>query len=486
MNWQKEILYREMYSLRNKGTKYMASKKKLSRELEGLSLAELAKWYRGNSEVSDAIKQLRGTIDKPGEQKISEANLTYVRKRVLKDGSLRWTSVVYFGLDETGKKITRSISGKTQKESQLKAQELIDRKDQMETPKTYWQEMSDKKQAIIQEPTLSEFLTEWLDARTNISRLTRLSYQKKINPYIANPRDSLPNIGDIKVGSVTTRDVAKLEKAMTDIGLAQQTIRTLHIILKSAYKWGMINGIVSTNPLLVMDSPKVDKQEMRALDVDELKRLRVSAKGSRLEDFVAVAIATGMRRSELKALTWKDINFDTGNKTASISVNSALTYVNGYGNDDHQTKTKSSNRLIVFERNHPVIKKLQARLDRLTQHRQSVDYRINPRKDYIFAYEDGSPWGNQLIYNEWRSIVSTASLEGLRIHDLRHTHATLALGSGEPIDSVKRRLGHSSIKTTSDIYGHATPSSELYWVKRFAKVANLDDESDESPIKRVS
>jgi len=248
----------------------------------------------------------------------------------------------------------------------------------------------------------------------------------------------------------------------------------------------MINGIVSTNPLLVMDSPKVDKQEMRALDVTELKRLRVTAKGTRLEDFIAVAIATGMRRSELKALTWKDISFDTGNKTASISVNSALTYVNGYGNDDHQTKTKSSNRLIVFEKNHPVVKKLQARLDRLIQHRQSTDYMANPRKDYVFGYEDGSPWGNQLINTEWRSIVSSASLEGLRIHDLRHTHATLALGSGEPVDSVKRRLGHSSIKTTSDIYGHATPSSELHWNTRFAKVANLNDEREEPTIQRVS
>jgi len=457
------------------------TKRKLSRQdsISGMTLADLSKFFSGNEAITKAVKQIRNQIDDPKEKKLKGTYSSYFT-RERKDGTKVYVSQVYFGRDANGRKIVRTAKADTFEESQNLAKELRELQQATnEVPKSYHDLLVEKKE----EPTLSEFLNDYLESRTmELSRNTIQSYKNKLK--------YLHKLGDIKVTSVTNKDILKLIKSMVDKGLSERTIKSFHTNLNTAFKYGMTHGIMTHNPLQLIKPPRVRKSEIWALTKDELNHLLEKAQGTKLEVFIYIAALTGMRKEELRALTWRDITFDTGqDDTATISVNSAMTTINGYGDDDHETKTPSSNRSIPLSKNHPIITRLKAMYEELIQARKEIAIKDRPKKDYVFGYIDGSPWGDSLIYKSWHKLRKDCGFvtedQGLRIHDLRHTHATLALMSGEPTILVSRRLGHSSIATTVDLYGHVIPSDSKHWVTQFVKNV-LPEETSKPVITRVS
>lgn len=196
------------------------------------------------------------------------------------------------------------------------------------------------------------------------------------------------------------------------------------------------------------------------------------AKGNPIGTFVALKLFTGMRRSELKALKWQDIDFSNGN----IFIRRATVYVNGVGNVTDETKTSGSRRRIELGGNHQVIAML-AGLRRKRELELSAAGVIVSNDELVFSYPDGTVYGDRFIENNFKKLLKQGGLPDVGLHSLRHTHATLSLADGEDVKQVSRRLGHANVKITYDIYGHAIAGSQREASDRFAQSISKAQES---------
>ena len=164
----------------------------------------------------------------------------------------------------------------------------------------------------------------------------------------------------------------------------------------------------------------------------------------------AVALTTGMRPSEYLALKWPDVNFSKG----TVSVARTLEPIKGGGWRFADTKRARSRRLI----------KLQASvLKLLTDHRDAQAREREGNGDtaaanLIFVNSSGNPLNERnLVQRHFQVILERAKLPRIRLYDLRHTAATLALGAGVPAKVVSEQLGHASVAFTLDTYSHVLP-----------------------------
>ena len=182
---------------------------------------------------------------------------------------------------------------------------------------------------------------------------------------------------------------------------------------------------------------------MRALGDQHTTTIMNSARVTRLEPFVVLALATGARKSELLGLRWSDIDVDAGTVTFRRSMNNRAVI--------GELKTDRSRRTVkVPEEALRVLRQLRL------QARTGLELGTPPNKDApVFAFPDGRPWSPHGIESLWRRLVRDAGIGHVRIHDLRHTAASQLLARGVPITTVSARLGHSKPTTTLAIYSHA-------------------------------
>lgn len=189
---------------------------------------------------------------------------------------------------------------------------------------------------------------------------------------------------------------------------------------------------------------------MRALDEHESAVLLEAAKGVLIYPLVMVAITTGLRRGELAGLKWGDVDF----QAATLSVNRAIEETRRYGVVEKLPKTGRSRRLIALP--NIKIKMLKGIKKEQAELKLKLGKIYNDQR-YIFASDDASVWKPTYITRSFRRLVQKSDLGHLRLHDLRHTHASQLLKQGVNPKIVSERLGHSSIAMTMDTYSHVLP-----------------------------
>ncbi|MGD0121711.1 MAG: site-specific integrase [Candidatus Limnocylindrales bacterium] len=175
-----------------------------------------------------------------------------------------------------------------------------------------------------------------------------------------------------------------------------------------------------------------------------------------------VAFFTGMRRGELLGLRWRDVDLDG----AALSIQQ--TYIRGaeglgYG----APKTAKGRRRITLDAETVGILRAQKRAQATLRIRAGSIWKDN---DLVFAREDGSPIDPDVVSTQFYRLTARAGLPRIRLHDIRHTHATLLLMAGVHPKVVSERLGHSSILITLDTYSHVLPGLQEDAVDRFAAV----------------
>ncbi|UCG83214.1 MAG: site-specific integrase, partial [Dehalococcoidia bacterium] len=179
---------------------------------------------------------------------------------------------------------------------------------------------------------------------------------------------------------------------------------------------------------------------------------------SRLYDLIYLALWTGMRRNEILALRWQDVNLDQG----IISVNGSIDRINGKL-ERRETKTEKSCRTISIS---------TSACDLLRQRKgQLISQGLVPGdNDYIFSRLDGQPYDYDSVTHTFTRIAKSAGLPHIRFHDLRHAHASFLIKLGIPAKVISERLGHSGIGITMNTYGHLMPGMDVIAAQKFDEV----------------
>ena len=289
--------------------------------------------------------------------------------------------------------------------------------------------------------TVGEYMEQWLQtsARGSVRESTYESYRNQVRRYV------VPAIGRVKLKRLSAMQIQGMYRAMLDRGLSPRTVQythaVLHRALRQAVRWGLVPRNVSED----VDRPRIRPEEIRPLNRHQARHLLNTAgeSGDRFEALYVLALHTGMRPGELLGLKWEDVNFDEG----GLQLNRALA-----GKNLTAPKTKRSRRRIDLST--ASIAALKAHRKRQLEERMQ---KAGLWRDHglVFPSTVGTPLFHRNVVRAFKNLLKRAGLpQSTRLYDLRHTCATLLLGSNVHPKYVQELLGHASIALTLDTYSH--------------------------------
>jgi integrase len=363
-----------------------------------------------------------------------------------------WQICIEAGRDPiTGKRkrIYETING-TKKEAEKRMHELAH---QLETGQ--YIESS--------ELTVKSFLLKWLEdyCENNLAPSTLESYEMIIKTHLIPALGAL-KLEDLEPMHIKSYQTHKLKSGRKDGkkgGLSKRTVQYHHRVLSKALKHAVRWRIIDSNPCDYIDAPSPERPEIQAMTNEQVKQL-LNTSDDWVYDFIYIAVFTGMRRGEILALRWKDIDFTE----KIIQVKQSVTKQTGKGLVFRKPKTNSSIRPINIDDN--VIKILKRRRKRMKENKLRLGKFYNNEYNLVFSEGDGSPILPRRATRRFNSAAKKVGLDNFRLHDLRHTHATLMLKAGVHPKIVQERLGHSSISQTLDTYSHVIPSMQKEAVQK--------------------
>jgi integrase len=241
--------------------------------------------------------------------------------------------------------------------------------------------------------------------------------------------------------------------------LSSRSVKHALDTLRAALRWAVRMGILVRNPADAVSSIKVERKEMRALDAAGVAALVEAARGSELENLIIVAVGSGLRRGELCGLRWRDVDFEA----SRISVRRSVEVVDGERREK-EPKTARSARTIGVPGF--VVEALRAQRKAQNERRLLLGLGRDDNA-YVFDRADGTAYDPGPLSLHFARLVKSAKLEHVRLHDLRHSAATLMLASGADLKSVSTWLGHSEVGTTGNLYLHHVEQLERAAAARF-------------------
>lgn len=340
-----------------------------------------------------------------------------------------WCGVLTAGYDANGKRRRRVVYGAT------KAKVL--------------EKMARTKHAaltgMLGEPsklTVAQFLTRWLEdaARPAIREATYRQYEGLIRVHIT------PRLGGVALTKLTPAHVqgllGEMQRASNGAKVRLLVYQVLSTALKQAVRWNMI----PRNVCEAVIRPRVPRNEMQALTSEQTQRLLDAALDGRLHALYALLVSTGARLGEALGLTWPCVDLKRG----TVEIRQQLAEVRGKL-WLQEPKTKSARRTVDLP---AFVAKA------LRDHEERTKAEGTLLNDQLLVFTDsegGAIRKSNLRRRSFEPLLKEAGIPHVRLHDLRHTAATLALKAGVPLHVVSRMLGHSRVSITADIYAHVLP-----------------------------
>jgi integrase len=236
--------------------------------------------------------------------------------------------------------------------------------------------------------------------------------------------------------------------------IAPRTVRHVHRLLHRVFGHATKWGNIKRNVVALVDAPKVPPTEAAVLQTTEIPQMFAALRGRIFFPIAVVALGTGMRRGELLALRWSDVDLDAGR----LQVERSLEQTHKYGLRVKAPKSSRGRRSISLSP--AVIAELRAYWKAQQEQRLALGLGKSPADALVFAKYDGAPLKPLQLTHEFARRMKAAGLPHVTLHTLRHTHASQLITSGMDILTVSRRLGHSSAAITLTVYGHLLSSED--------------------------
>jgi len=302
--------------------------------------------------------------------------------------------------------------------------------------------------------TVGQYLTDqWLPMRrSQVKATTWSSYSDVIHGRI------VPMIGGLPLQAITPRHVADLYRDLLDHGgrdqrrnggrLSARSVRYTGMVLRRALDDAVRLGLLQRNPAAQVERPRADAVEMQVWTVDEARAFLATAGEHRLSALWTLLLTTGLRRGEVLGLKWGDLDLDAGR----LAIRRTLV-ANGYTPEWSTPKTEKSTRVVAIDPG--TVEALRAHRRRQLEERLALGegYRDD---GLVFCRPDGTILHPQNVSQTFERLEAKAGVPRIRLHDTRHTAATVMLALGVPLKVVSERLGHSSTKITADVYQHVS------------------------------
>jgi integrase len=292
---------------------------------------------------------------------------------------------------------------------------------------------------------VEEYLDRWLadSVRDTVRQRTYERYESIVRVHLK------PAIGRLKLKALTPAHVRALYRKKLDSGLASRTVNYIHVTLHKALSQAVSDGLVQRNAASVK-APRPEKPEIKPLSPDQARKLIVTAHeaGDRFEALYVLALHCGLREGELLGLRWDDV--DLTGTTATIQVRRTL------------SETKTGHK---FEKpkngKGRSIRCSQKATEALRSHRACQNeerLRVGSLwqdNGLVFPTTTGTTMScTNLLSRHFKPLLKRAGLPAIRLHDLRHTCATILLMAGKHPKYVQELLGHANISITLDTYSH--------------------------------
>ncbi|MGD0447103.1 MAG: tyrosine-type recombinase/integrase [Candidatus Dormibacteria bacterium] len=305
--------------------------------------------------------------------------------------------------------------------------------------------------------TTAEYLQRWLRdyAKPDVAPRTYERYAEIVARHVA------PKLGMVTLSQLRPAHIVAAEREWQDAGLSPSTVLKFHRLIREALHHAVRWQLLAVNPADAVTPPRVERREMSVLSPAQAAALLAQARGTEFDAPITTALYSGLRLGELRGLRWGDLDLDSGR----LSVQQTLQKVPGGGVVARQPKTHRSRRNVSL----PAVL-----VDVLRQQRRhQVEARLLvgdawEATDLVFTDALGRPLSEtRLRWAFWR-LLREAGLPRIRLHDLRHTMATLMLAAGEHPKVVSERLGHSTVSITLDTYSHVLPGLQEAAAERLA------------------
>jgi integrase len=307
--------------------------------------------------------------------------------------------------------------------------------------------LSDRTQGLTFEAgslKLGEYLDGWLsDVRETVRQRSWERYEQIVRVHIK------PALGRVKIKALSPTHVRGLYREKLDAGLSRRTVQYIHTTLHKALKDAVSDGLIPRNVAEGIRPPRPKKKEITPLDPEQARAFLAAAHEDRFEALYVLAIHCGLREGELLGLKWDDVDLETGMLRVRRTLSETRTgYIfeppkNGKGRSIKLTQAAS-----------------EALRSHLERQLEEIDSSGDDYQDQglIFPSRKGTPMNaRNLTARSFKPLLKRAGLPDIRLHDLRHTCATLMLCEGVHIKLVQELLGHATIAITLDTYSHLLP-----------------------------
>lgn len=370
-----------------------------------------------------------------------------MRGHIAKKGNVYY-AVIYEGINQaTGKSRHRwHRAGTTRREAERLLAELVKRS-------------HDGHYRAPEKITLGDYLlVRWLPTKQSQLRPSSFSsYRRNIEIHV------IPHLGHTPLQRLTPEDLDTFyatllregRKNGDGGGLSPKTVRYIHSIIRKALADAARKGTVTRNVADLADPPKLTagpRRQMTVWTASQLRGFLDQIDHHHLYPAFYLAANTGMRRGEILGLRWDHVDLDA----ARLVVTQAVLSID-YETSVSDVKTSNSRRTIDLDARTVAVLRAWRKwqLEHLMRTGQGAD-----AAGFVFARPDGSPIHPDYLSQTFERLVARTSLPRIRLHDLRHTHASILLQAGTPVKVISERLGHASPAFTMNVYQHVLPGMQ--------------------------
>ena len=288
-----------------------------------------------------------------------------------------------------------------------------------------------------------DYMLMWLNKMKNELEVSTWSgymkcFEKHIYPYFSKKK--------IKLDEVTAKHIKAYYDLKISEGLSAMTVKRHHANIRKCLQTALCDDLITSNPADKVQLPRTQKFNAKYFDADQVRTILEQAQGLDIEMIIVLCSYYGLRRSEVLGLKWNAVSFNND----TIRIYNTITSVYEIS-EKERTKNTSSNRVLPLI---PVVKEYLIKLKRQQEENKRLFGNCYNDNDYVCIKADGTPIRPDEASHKFSSFLKNYGFPHIRLHDLRHSCASMLIAQGVDIKVIQEWLGHSSIATTGNIYGH--------------------------------